>query len=272
METGKIQNQSTTPTGQPKSQRARMVARQFEAIFTSYLLKSMRKTIPQNTFIPKNIGERIYTDLLDQEYANVFANQGSLGLADLILKQIGENDTDNDALKALSHHSLNPWMIDNRFIPSSSVSMSGIERSMKWLPYISQASKLFNVDRNLITAVITQESAGNPYAVSSAGAKGLMQLMDSTAHQLGVTEVFNPKSNIFGGTRYLSSLLRRFNGDESLALASYNAGPGAVEKYNGIPPYRETQNYVRAVQRYKQKLAQREQTQDIEPEGEEHNE
>jgi soluble lytic murein transglycosylase-like protein len=99
----------------------------------------------------------------------------------------------------------------------------------------------------LIKALIRQESAGDPKAISDKGAKGLMQLMDSTAAMLGVTDPFNPSQNIMGGARYLSQLIKRFGGDLVKAIASYNAGPGAVEKYNGIPPYPETRKYVRNV-------------------------
>ena len=109
---------------------------------------------------------------------------------------------------------------------------------------IKQASDRYGVDSNLITAVIIQESGGNPNAVSLKGAKGLMQLMDSTAREMGIYQVFNPRQNILAGTKYLSQMLKRFGGDESLALASYNAGPAAVDQYRGVPPYNETQKYV----------------------------
>ncbi len=100
--------------------------------------------------------------------------------------------------------------------------------------------------------MITQESGGNPFAVSKAGAKGLMQLMDSTATDLGVENSFSPRSNIMGGTKYLKFLLEKFDGNEQLALASYNAGPASVDKYKGIPPYIETQKYVKSVLDLKQ--------------------
>jgi soluble lytic murein transglycosylase-like protein len=112
---------------------------------------------------------------------------------------------------------------------------------------IRAASQVFGVSADLIRAVIIQESGGNPKAVSHKGAKGLMQLTDPTARELGVTDPFDPVQNIFGGTRFLANMLKNCKGNLELALASYNAGPGAVEKYGGIPPYKETQNYVKSV-------------------------
>ncbi len=103
------------------------------------------------------------------------------------------------------------------------------------------------LDESLIYAVIRVESNFNPNAVSRAGACGLMQLMPATAAEMGVTHIFDPAQNIAGGTQYLAKMLGLFRNDLSLALAAYNAGPEAVKKHNGIPPYAETQSYVRNV-------------------------
>jgi soluble lytic murein transglycosylase-like protein len=114
---------------------------------------------------------------------------------------------------------------------------------------VGEASQEHGVDSDFIRSVIRQESAGNAAAVSRAGARGLMQLMPETASKLGVQDSFSAEQNVHGGARYLRELLERYNGDAIKALAAYNAGPGAVDRYKGVPPYRETQQYVQRVVR-----------------------
>ncbi len=112
---------------------------------------------------------------------------------------------------------------------------------------INEVAAKYQVDKELIEAVIESESGFNPKAQSPAGAQGLMQLMPETAASLGVTNPFDIKQNVDAGVRYLKQLLDYYDGDVTKALAGYNAGPGAVDEYDGVPPYKETQTYVNRV-------------------------
>ena len=124
----------------------------------------------------------------------------------------------------------------------------------KYDHYIALASEVHGVAFPLLKAIIKAESNFNPRAVSKKGAQGLMQLMPDTAKSLNVYHPFDPWENIMGGTKYFKMLLTRFNGKLKLALAGYNAGPNKVEQHNGIPPYKETENYVKKVLRYYYRL------------------
>jgi len=115
---------------------------------------------------------------------------------------------------------------------------------------ILQASRRFEVDASLVKAIIKAESYFDHKAVSHKGAQGLMQLMPQTSNAMAVENPFDPEENIFGGTRYLSLLLKRFNNDKRLAVAAYNAGPERVETCNGIPPIAETERFVKKVMNY----------------------
>ena len=139
---------------------------------------------------------------------------------------------------------LNPFFGSLTKIPSAEKTSA---TKANILGYIKDACEKFGVEEKLIKAVVKQESGFNPNAVSRTGAKGLMQLMPKTASALGVKNAFDPKENIEGGVKYLKQMLDRYNGNKILALAAYNAGPGAVDKYSGVPPYKETQNYVKSI-------------------------
>ena len=123
----------------------------------------------------------------------------------------------------------------------------------KFDEYVKKASQKYNVSSDLIHAVIRAESAYNPEALSTKGAGGLMQLMPGTATQYGVSDRFSPEENIDGGTKYLKFLLDRYEGDIGLAVAAYNAGEGAVDKYGDVPPYPETKAYVQKVSLFLEK-------------------
>lgn len=121
------------------------------------------------------------------------------------------------------------------------------ERARNYHEDIKKYSSQFHIDSKLVMAVIRNESCFDKSAVSTAGAQGLMQLMPATAKSLGVTNAFSARQNLRGGTQYLSELVTRYENNLKLALAAYNAGPGAVAKYDGVPPYKETQKYIERV-------------------------
>ena len=125
-----------------------------------------------------------------------------------------------------------------------------LERFTRYDVFIRQAATLYQIPEELVRAVIKVESDYDPRAVSTAGARGLMQLIPETALRMQIRDSFDPKSNIFAGTRYLRVLANTFNGDLELTIAGYNAGEGAVIRYRGIPPYEETQRYVLKVLQY----------------------
>ena len=124
---------------------------------------------------------------------------------------------------------------------------------------LARAGSAHDLDVDLLASVVRQESGGNVRAVSRTGAQGLMQLMPGTAADLGVSNAFAPGDNVNGGTAYLDSLLKRYHDNLALALAAYNAGPGAVDRWHGIPPYRETRAYVaRVIHEFNRRVAARE--------------
>ncbi len=137
--------------------------------------------------------------------------------------------------------------------PTATASCTGLnrhqldERGELWRPDIERIAKLHGLEPPLLLAVARAESCFDVYAESAVGAQGLLQLMPTTARELGVSNSFDPLQNLDGGARYLAQMLKRFNQDQTLALAAYNAGPGNVDRYKGVPPFPETRKYIERV-------------------------
>ena len=258
--------------------RLRKASKDFESLFIYQMLKAMRKTVGENPLIKNSAfsgdyGKDAYMDMFDQQLALKMSG-GQRSIADALYKSM---------VKTLDGTAFSPEKIEIKPLNTENVKSDKIffepfkvfpeENLTKPIINIEKVGKLGigdmpklntdNIIRNyghivdkaaqenqidsaLVFAVIKQESDGDPNAVSPAGAKGLMQLMDGTAKEMGIQKVFDPKDNIKSGTRYLKKMLDKF-GDTKLALAAYNSGPGNVEKYQGIPPFSETQSFVERV-------------------------
>lgn len=197
-------------------------AQQFEALIAVFLVRSLRQAMSPGGFYSNGYGGEFFQGMMEEVLAQKLAERERLGIAEALEKQLTATPTKTSV---------------TRYTPSLESSYS---------TYIAAAAQRHHVDANLLRAVILQESAGNPLAVSQRGAAGLMQLMPETAALLGVEDRFDAEKNIDGGAKYLSDLLRRF-GELDTALAAYNAGPSAVEKYRGVPPFAETRTFVQRV-------------------------
>ena len=147
-----------------------------------------------------------------------------------------------------------PVVVTGRFTKSV-VQGTGSAIDVDLAALVRYWSGVYNLDPNMVFAIIRAESNFNPHAVSKAGAQGLMQLMPGTAAEMRVTNAFDPEQNVAGGTQYLAKMMELFNDNTELSLAAYNAGPGAVKKHGGIPPYKETRDYVRKVTQYTHEYA-----------------
>jgi Rod binding domain-containing protein len=252
-------------TNKEKSEYAQ-VARSFESLFINMIYKEMKNAMLDDEG-DGGFGSDTLSGYSDMVFSDHLSKMGTgIGIAQQVYEYFTNGDklkpitTENvqDALKNISINDNNKLDLSNIKNPvdklKETVGSTFLERvqnrMMQFQGIISTAAKQFGVPEQLIKSVITAESAGKADARSSAGAKGLMQLMDGTAKDLGVSNSYDPYQNIMGGTKYLSMMLDRYNGDLELALAAYNAGPGNVDKYDGVPPFRETQHYVKKVQRY----------------------
>lgn len=165
-----------------------------------------------------------------------------------VQNQVKDSPFAKELQKEITKENTNPPKVDlDKNIQVEKVSIETKPKSLE--DVINSESKKNHLDPDLVKAVIKAESNNNPKATSPKGAMGLMQLMPSTAELLGVENAYDPVQNIKGGTKYLGEMLSKFK-KKDLAIAAYNAGPGAVQKYKGIPPYSETKNYVKKVNQY----------------------
>lgn len=234
-----------------EKQRMAEVSKQFESLLTSMMLKSMNQTTGNGLFGENSFGGDFFDSIFQFEIANQMSKGTGLGVAEQIYRRLtGENfspEVLNPKLQPLEKLPKIELQQNTQEIGAVKPSNQSLNRLSKYDDIINHASETYGVDKNIIKSVILAESSAKENAVSSANAKGLMQIIDSTAKYLGINNVFDPKENIMGGAKYLSELLRKYNGNLKFALAGYNAGPGNVDKYNGIPPFNETQTYVKRV-------------------------
>lgn len=260
----------------------KLVASKFESIFLNMLFDSMAKENSGGTFINHGSAYKIFNSMMYESIANDESYGKGIGIARMIVNYFKENPS-------LIKNSLNISKLKSETgeLSGSNNFMEAVNTSDKYLGNASvlnsykklsalnnqggsnnisgdntsggytsidnlakTASKIYDLPYNLIKAVIKTESDFNPSAVSPKGAVGLMQVMPETAKELGVSDVLNPISNVFCGSLYLKKMLNHNNGNIELALAAYNAGQGNVDKYGGVPPFTETENYVKKVLNY----------------------
>jgi soluble lytic murein transglycosylase-like protein len=263
-----LQSISDNPV-QPKvldeqsKRKLQKAVKDFEAVFVGYLLKEMRGSQSTEGLFGESFGGDLVDSLFDLEVARQVSRTGRIGLARLLYRQLTGEDLPPPVPtgeKKPTIHEVRPRVAEQKVgaVPGRSPLQ---ERIKPFEPIIQEAAERYGIDPHLIKAVIASESAGVPTAQSRKQAKGLMQLIDSTAAAVGVRDVWNPRENILGGSLYLKQMLERHGGDLPRALASYNAGPHAVERYGGIPPFKETQAYVERVLRYKKHFEDLEQEQ-----------
>ena len=235
--------------------RLKETAENFEAIFLNFMLKSMMKLGDNKNSIFG--GDDFGSDVLDSifyiEMSKHLAKNGKFGIAELIYKELEKRDakiTADNPQQTEKDEMKKPTNLQKQKSKSINYGEPLIKKINRFDEIIKRASLEFNIPAEIIKAIIAVESSGDLFAISPKGAKGLMQLIDSTAQLVGVKNIWHPAENIYGGVKYLRYLLDRFNGDIKLAIAGYNAGPENVEKFGGIPPFPETIEYVGKVMRY----------------------
>ena len=259
--------------------RLRKATQEFESFFLYYMMKTMRKTIPKNPFTEgsgssQGLGKDTFEQMFDMEIARGVSNSGPRSLSNLLYKSVEKlleakyvSSEGKPFLKPLEAPPQQPVKLapEPTKIEKSGPQFHQVHRPARFKPVspesaipandkiiarygkqIEQAAKVTSLDPALIYSVIKVESDGDASAVSEAGASGLMQLVHSTASDYGVQNIFDPAENIRAGSSFLKDLLKRF-GSLKLALAAYNAGPGNVRKYGGVPPFAETERYLEKV-------------------------
>ncbi len=246
-----VESNNNTNEKDAKLKHLRKVCADFESIFLQKMLSSMRETIDESSLMGDGLGADMYQNLFDTEMSKEMASAGGMGIGEILYRELAQRDlgqNENSKELTLKQPVSLKNIINSEYKKLSNLPM--FEKIGKFKSTIEKASQKYDVPENLIYGVIAQESAGDPNAESHVGAKGLMQLMDGTANEMGVKNSFDPHQNIEGGVKYLKEQLDRFDGDVDLALAAYNAGPGNVKRYGGVPPFKETQNYIKKVQNY----------------------
>ncbi len=240
-------NSKYTPEKKEKLAKA---AKDFESLLTSMMMKSMTQTTEGMFGGEESFGGGVLDTLFESEISKYMTNSRGLGIAEMLYKKVTGEDFPEEFMKRFSITTPKISTNNNESLDVITPSKQSLERLKKYEDIISKASDYYGVDKEIIKSVILAESSANEKALSKANAKGLMQLIDSTAKDMGVTNVWDASQNIHGGTKYLSQLLRQYNGNLKLALAGYNAGPLNVQKYGGVPPFEETKSYITRVLGY----------------------
>ncbi len=260
-----LKESASEPGGRYSEAHLRKVSQNLESIFVKQLLDTMQQSVPESGLYGTSSGMETWKGMFNEKLAGVISGHQSIGLAEMIYRELSVDlDRHREVPPAEGRSGeISPALLRSHDKPLQKI--AALENSSetgqagpiaRFRALIEEAAGRYNLDPALIAAVMAQESGGDPRAVSSAGARGLMQLMPQTWDSLGVAEPFDPAQSIDGGSRYLKSMLERFDSDETLALAAYNAGPSAVKRYGKVPPYPETQNYVRGVKALKKSFAE----------------
>jgi Rod binding domain-containing protein len=267
--------------------RLHKATKELESFFVLYMLKAMRETIPKSDLLSGGLGQDMYTSMFDEELSKMVAG-GPASLSEALYRSLEKHLTAESSetlaaegvrIQTAAEKSQSSAVGSGVSASTGPLKIPDVPKKMSTVkaaatpvarpkmtsdavletygPTIEEASRKFSLDPTLVYSVIMTESGGDPNAVSPRGAKGLMQLMDSTAEQLGVADSLNPQQNINGGAKYLRQLLDKYDGDLTRTLAAYNAGPAAVDKHNGMPPYSETKRYVDKVMGHLSRIQRR---------------